>query len=146
MKKLVAAAAVVVLALAALLFRPARPVEPVVRIDPPPPRPARSAPARPVVYVVGHVVRSGLYTLAPGARVDEAIRAAGGIVRDADPVAVNLAAHVTDGEEIVVPALGEAGPHPRRAHGRRAKGPRRRRRHAVPTGNEDAAGDGASGI
>lgn len=145
MKKLLVAAGVCVLALAALFLRPPRPAEPSVRFDPPAPRVVRSAAPRPVVYVAGRVARPGLYTLSGAARVDDAVRAAGGIVRDGDPVAVNLAEHVSDGEEIVVPPLGVTATAAHKEK-RRAKGPRRRRRRAVPTGNGDAAGAIASGI
>ena len=66
-----------------------------------------------VVYVAGVVARPGLYRLAPGARADDAVRLAGGMLPGADPVAVNLAARVVDGDEIVVPRIGEATPRPR---------------------------------
>jgi competence protein ComEA len=61
-----------------------------------------------VVYVVGGVERPGLYRIAPGARVDDAVRAAGGFHSGADPTAVNLAAHASDGDEIFVPMLGQS--------------------------------------
>ena len=64
---------------------------------------AASAP-RLVVYVVGAVRRPGLYRLADGARVADAVARAGGVTRKADPAAVNLAAPVADGEQVVVPA------------------------------------------
>jgi len=63
-----------------------------------------------VVYVVGAVAHSGLYRLPAGARVDDAIRRAGGLRADADPAAVNLAERVSDGEEIHVLRQGEAAP------------------------------------
>ena len=62
-------------------------------------------PPRLVVYVAGAVARPGVYRLAPG-RVEAAIAAAGGLVAPADPVAVNLAEPLRDGEEIVVPVRG----------------------------------------
>ncbi|MET0764247.1 MAG: ComEA family DNA-binding protein [Blastococcus sp.] len=66
-----------------------------------------------VVSVVGLVARPGLVTLASGSRVAEAIEAAGGLLPGTDPATVNLAAVVTDGEQIAVgvPALaaGSAG-------------------------------------
>jgi competence protein ComEA len=69
--------------------------------------PGGPRPARAVVYVAGAVVRPGVYTVASDARVTDALGQAGGFARDADRVAVNLAAHVTDGEEIAVPRAGE---------------------------------------
>lgn len=63
-----------------------------------------------VVHVAGAVVSPGLYRLAAGARVADAIDAAGGAAPDADLDAVNLAATLTDGERLYVPRAGEAGP------------------------------------
>jgi competence protein ComEA len=59
-----------------------------------------------VVDVAGAVGRPGLYRLERGSRIADAIALAGGFTRRADRVAVNLAAPVADGEEIVVPARG----------------------------------------
>jgi competence protein ComEA len=56
-----------------------------------------------VVHVAGAVRRPGVYTLGAGARVQDAVRRAGGARRGADLDAVNLAARVADGQQIVVP-------------------------------------------
>jgi competence protein ComEA len=74
--------------------------------------PVASAPARSllVVHVVGEVRRPGLYRLRDGARIADAVHRAGGARRDADLAAVNLAAPLVDGVQIVVPArAGAAG-------------------------------------
>lgn len=63
-----------------------------------------------VVHVVGRVAHPGVVTLAPGARVTDAVEAAGGLRRDADVTHVNLARPVADGEQIVVPKVGETPP------------------------------------
>jgi competence protein ComEA len=65
-----------------------------------------SSPASPklVVYVVGAVRRPGLYRVATGSRVADAVARAGGLAKRADPAGVNLAAPVADGEQLVVPA------------------------------------------
>jgi competence protein ComEA len=77
------------------------------------PLPARSSkPAAAkllVIDVAGDVRRPGLYKLPSGARVDDAIAAAGGAKRKAQLDAVNLAAPVADGEQIVVPSSGAGG-------------------------------------
>ncbi|WP_116451418.1 ComEA family DNA-binding protein [Blastococcus litoris] len=57
-----------------------------------------------VVSVVGQVVRPGLVTLPTGARVADAIAAAGGLLPEADAASVNLAAVVADGEQLAVGA------------------------------------------
>ncbi|HEX7083981.1 MAG TPA: ComEA family DNA-binding protein [Gaiellaceae bacterium] len=80
----------------------------------PPPLVPRAAPQpvaakRIVVDVVGAVRATGLYRLPEGARVADAVRAAGGLTRRADPLLVNLAAPVSDGEQVVVAARGSPG-------------------------------------
>jgi competence protein ComEA len=66
------------------------------------------------VHILGQVVRPGLYALPDGARAVDAVAAAGGFTPTADAGGVNLARFVSDGEQIVVPAIGEAttGPAP----------------------------------
>lgn len=84
-----------------------------------------------MVYVAGDVVRPGVYAVRPEARTRDALALAGGARPDADLVAVNLAAHIRDGDEIVVPARDAAGPANAirgsrgNGRGRRAGGPRR---------------------
>jgi competence protein ComEA len=63
-----------------------------------------------VVSVVGLVARPGLVTLPTGARVADAVEAAGGLLPDADPASVNLAAVVADGEQVAVGTPGSGGP------------------------------------
>lgn len=64
-------------------------------------------PAELYVHVAGAVRDPGLYVLASGARVVDAVAAAGGFAPDADPDAVNLARTVADGEQLRVPREGE---------------------------------------
>jgi competence protein ComEA len=64
---------------------------------------ASPGPDRPVVVsVVGLVHTPGLVTLAPGARIADALQAAGGAVDGADTIGLNMARQLTDGEQIVV--------------------------------------------
>ncbi|OKL54712.1 hypothetical protein BSZ39_02705 [Bowdeniella nasicola] len=63
-----------------------------------------------VVYVTGQVQAPGVYTLPAGARVTDAIAAAGGMLPDADAAAQNLARHLADGEHVHVPTPGEPPP------------------------------------
>jgi competence protein ComEA len=69
---------------------------------------ARAAPAL-VVDVEGAVRRPGLVRLAAGARVADAVERAGGVTRLADRSGVNLAAPVSDGQQVLVPRRGPSG-------------------------------------
>ncbi|WP_309710698.1 ComEA family DNA-binding protein [Pseudolysinimonas sp.] len=60
------------------------------------------------VHILGQVVRPGLYELPDGSRAVDAVAAAGGFTPQADAAGLNLARFVSDGEQIVVPAIGEA--------------------------------------
>jgi competence protein ComEA len=74
------------------------------------------------VHVAGAVREAGLYRLAAGARVADAVARAGGFADDAARDGVNLARTVTDGEQIVVPVEG-AVPTAAAADGTSASGP-----------------------
>lgn len=63
---------------------------------------------RATVHVAGAVRHPGVYELGPGARVQDAVRRAGGARHGANLDAVNLAARVADGQQIVVPAAAAA--------------------------------------
>ena len=56
-----------------------------------------------VVHVVGAVRRPGLFRVADGARIADALARAGGPTRRADLSAVNLAAPLADGQQVIVP-------------------------------------------
>lgn len=95
-------------------------------------RPAalQSAPPAPTAapvfaHVEGAVAEPGLYRLAAGSRVVDAVAAAGGLTEQADRDALNLARPVKDGEQLHVPVVGESPP--------------------PVTGTQPRAGDGASG-
>ncbi|CAN5550784.1 hypothetical protein BH09ACT4_BH09ACT4_20960 [soil metagenome] len=60
------------------------------------------------VHILGQVMHPGLYALRDGDRAVDIVAAAGGFTPDADPAALNLARLLSDGEQIVVPAVGEA--------------------------------------
>ena len=61
------------------------------------------------VHVSGAVAAPGLYVLHDGARVVDAVAAAGGFAAGADETAVNLARPISDGEQLHVPVLGAVG-------------------------------------
>jgi competence protein ComEA len=65
-----------------------------------------------VVHVAGAVRQPGLYRLAEGKRVADAVARAGGATAPADTAAINLAAPLADGMQVVVPSrvAGAAGP------------------------------------
>jgi competence protein ComEA len=72
------------------------------------------------VHVIGAVRRPGLYELPAESRVEGAVEAAGGVLGNAAPEAVNLARKVADGEQVFVPTQDEArtaGPAPRTGAG-----------------------------
>lgn len=56
-----------------------------------------------VVYVTGAVRNPGIHEVATGSRAHDAVSAAGGFSEDADPEAINLAAHLEDGAQVKVP-------------------------------------------
>ncbi len=62
------------------------------------------------VYVVGAVKNPGIYTLASDARVYDLIQAAGGTLPTANLVAINLAAKLSDGQEVYITQIGETPP------------------------------------
>jgi competence protein ComEA len=76
--------------------------------DPPPPiRVAgQTSGAGITVHVAGEVDRPGLVTVAAGARVADAVEAAGGLLASADASTLNLAAPLADGQQVVVRPRG----------------------------------------
>ena len=60
-----------------------------------------------VVDVAGAVASPGVVELKDGARVADALDAAGGLAEDADLTSVNRAALLTDGQRVYVPRVGE---------------------------------------
>lgn len=89
------------------------------RPEAPPPLSVASRPGAAVaaatltLHVSGEVVRPGLVELPPGARIADAVAAAGGATGAADLSALNLAAPLVDGGQVAVPAAGTspaAGP------------------------------------
>lgn len=120
MNRMLIFAGAAVIVLLALWHPAAAPSAPVVATQPirrvQPSIKGRSSAAAPlaVVYVAGAVVHPGLYSLPAGARIDDAVRRAGGLRADADAAAVNLAERISDGEEIHVVRAGEVTPRPTR--------------------------------
>ena len=64
------------------------------------------------VHVVGEVASPGMYQLPIGARLVDAVFAAGGLTEDADNASVNLARELTDGEQIIVFSISQEGQSP----------------------------------
>jgi competence protein ComEA len=96
-----AVGAIAVVLLAARFLLPPQP-SPAPAAAPPG---AHVAPAAQlVVHVVGAVRSPGLYRLAQGKRIADAVARAGGLTRRADQAGVNLAAALADGQQVVVPA------------------------------------------
>ena len=67
-------------------------------------------PADPIaIYITGAVKRAGVYELPPGARLNDALLAAGGPTSAADLETLNLARRLSDEERVRVPTLSESG-------------------------------------
>ncbi len=62
-----------------------------------------------VVHVAGAVAKPGVQRMKAGARVVDAVDAAGGASPEADLSRINLAAVLDDGQQVYVPKAGEAG-------------------------------------
>lgn len=67
-------------------------------------------PERITVHVAGAVANPGVYTLPADSRVLASIESAGGVLGEADPNSLNLAAPLVDGARVYVPLLGEDVP------------------------------------
>ncbi len=76
--------------------------------DPPPPIRVTTgtAAAGITVHVAGEVARPGLVTVPAGSRIADAVAAVGGLLASADTSALNLAAPLADGQQVVVWPLG----------------------------------------
>lgn len=92
-----------------LVRAPAPPAESLMPRATPMSAPTSTGPAVVVVHVAGAVARPGVYTLASGSRVVDAVTAAGGAVRGADLAAVNLAIVLVDTEQVYIPLLSREG-------------------------------------
>jgi competence protein ComEA len=66
-----------------------------------------------VVEMRGEIEAPGVYELAPGARLQDAIMAAGGLTEEADLSTVNLARRLRDGELVVIVTQPVPGSTPR---------------------------------
>ncbi|GAB2912304.1 ComEA family DNA-binding protein [Nonomuraea fastidiosa] len=89
-----------------------QPLPPPAPITPPPAvTPSAAAAAKVTVHVAGKVRKPGVYLLAAGSRVTDAVTAAGGVSKGASTGQLNLARRLIDGEQIVVGApAGQAAP------------------------------------
>jgi competence protein ComEA len=86
-----------------LVFVSRAPAGEPILLEPPPTK----APV--AVHVVGAVPRPGLYEFAKGARVQDAIDAAGGLLAEANVDSLNLAALLEDGQQLVIPYKDGSG-------------------------------------
>jgi competence protein ComEA len=104
--------AAVALALLWLLRAPAPPAEASLPMASPvetsAPVTTTTAPALLVVHVAGAIESPGVWSVPAGARVVDAIRAAGGLAADGVTDALNLAAPLHDGDRVYVPRAGES--------------------------------------
>lgn len=73
------------------------------------------------VHVEGAVRAPGMYRLPRQARLMDAVSAAGGFTDDADRARINLAREIDDGEQLVVPSVGEQEADPGEARSQPAE-------------------------
>jgi competence protein ComEA len=111
--KALAVFAAVVAATAAVLAWSGRPqVQPVAPAPPLASAPPAATPAGMLVVAVsGRVRHPGLVRLPAGARVADAVDAAGGVLPGTDLSSLNLARKLTDGELVAVGVAGAAAPN-----------------------------------
>ena len=69
--------------------------------------PAQPTPVPWVIQVKGAVEKPGIYSMPANSRVQDAIQEAGGLTKQADETAVNLAAFLKDGQYVFVPEKGQ---------------------------------------
>jgi competence protein ComEA len=103
------AAAVAVALLAARYFGVGSPAPVGSSATTAPVRVQGARPAEATVHVAGAVRRPGVYRMRPGSRIDDAVQLAGGATSKGDLSAVNLAAKVEDGRQILVPERAPKG-------------------------------------
>ncbi|MBI2864519.1 MAG: ComEA family DNA-binding protein [Chloroflexi bacterium] len=76
------------------------------------PAPAATESKEIVVYVTGAVARPGVYSLRGGSRMEDLVKAAGGLTAEANAEAINLAARMRDEMHAHVPKVGEVSASP----------------------------------
>lgn len=103
------AAAIAIALIGARYLKDSGNAEPQRSADAPARVSVRKSDRRVYVHVTGAVRRPGVYRLPSWARLDLAIMRAGGATRAADLVGVNLAAKVSDGQQVIVPRRGPSG-------------------------------------
>ena len=97
------AAAAILAGSAYVVVRTAAPPAPVVRKTT---ASEKKVEEKYVVHVAGLVAAPGVYELAAGSRVKDAIEAAGGALEGADLDSLNLAQRIADGEKVLVSKIG----------------------------------------
>jgi competence protein ComEA len=104
-----------------------------------------------IVYVAGAVRTPGLYAVRTGARAADAVRSAGGLLPNADAASVNLAARVSDGDEVEVAVAGQrvtrsrSSSSYRRARSRSRSRSRSRTGHGFGHGKSSVSPDSGDG-
>jgi competence protein ComEA len=112
-RALISAAILGAVAISLLVFLVRRPEPPRVVVQQAAQQGAQQVATRPaaspqvtsvlIVHLSGEVIAPGVYRLPVGARIDDALKAAGGPTGEGDIHRLNLAARLADGQQIVVP-------------------------------------------
>jgi len=87
-----------------ILLTVSKPRGEAITLRPPP------TPASILIHVAGAVAHPGVYSLPVNSRVQDAVDVAGGLLPEANPEALNLAAFLQDGQQVLIPEIGKSPP------------------------------------
>lgn len=99
-----------------------------------------------VVHIIGRVKKPGIVKIKEGGRIADAIKAAGGLLEDADIEVVNLAYRLQDGKQVYIPSKNEnlsahynGGQSTKTSNASKGKAPELKARKTVPGVQADTA-------
>jgi len=87
-----------------ILMTVSQPRGEAITLRPPP------TPAPILIHIAGAIAHPGVYSLPVNSRVQDAVKAAGGLLPEANMEATNLAAFLQDGQQVLIPEIGKSPP------------------------------------